>query len=118
MSMHLPCALRTHRRTWGLSQRELADILGFESPTHLSRLERGKRVPGLETALTCSTLFGVPPGELFPQLALEIEVSLRKKITRLHEDAIPITSASQMRKRELFTHALERAGYENQPARV
>jgi transcriptional regulator with XRE-family HTH domain len=112
------CALRTHRRTWGLSQRELADLLGFQSPTHISRLEQGKRVPGLETALACSTLFGVPPGELFPQLALEIEVSLRKKITRLHEGSLHTTSTSVKRKRELFTHALERVGYESEPARA
>jgi transcriptional regulator with XRE-family HTH domain len=68
-----PCALRTHRRTWGLTQRELAELLGFESPTHVSRLEHGKRVPGLETALFCATLFGASLGDLFPQVAAEAE---------------------------------------------
>src|SRR2546423_8919324 len=32
MSRYVPSLLRTHRRSWGLSQRELADLLGFESP--------------------------------------------------------------------------------------
>ena len=73
MSYYAPCALRTHRRTWGLSQQELAEILDFESPAQVSRIEHGKRVPRIEIALACSTLFGVSLDELFPQLAAEIE---------------------------------------------
>lgn len=113
-----PCALRTHRRSWGLSQRELADLLGFESPAHVSRIEHGKRTPGLETALACTTLFGVSLGELFPQLAVEIDEGLRERASRLHEGLLNSTSLSGLRKRELLTRALECAHDELHPACV
>ena len=69
----MPALLRTHRRSWGLTQKEMAELLGFESPAHVSRIEQGKRTPSTETALACTALFGVPLEELFPQLAVEIE---------------------------------------------
>ena len=105
-STFAPSPLRTYRRTWGLTQRELADLLGVECRTQVSRLERGKRVPGLEIALACTTLFGVSLDELFPQLAVEVEESLRKKIARLREDCPQRTDPSGSRKRELFERAL------------
>ena len=113
MNHYAPCALRTHRRTWGLSQQELADILGFESPTQVSRIEHGKRTPLLETALACSTLFGVSLYELFPQLAAEIEEKLVEKISRLREDDFHSTTPLELRKRELLDQALERAHEES-----
>jgi transcriptional regulator with XRE-family HTH domain len=114
MSNYAPCALRTHRRTWGLSQRELADILGYESATQVSRLEHGKRTPLLETALACSTLFGVSLDELFPQLATEIEEKLRKKISRLREGSFHTTTPLEVRKQELLDRALSRVADEHQ----
>jgi transcriptional regulator with XRE-family HTH domain len=107
MNHHAPCALRTHRRTWGLSQRELADLLGFESPTHVSRLEHGKRVPGFETALACSTLFGVSLYELFPQFAEQFGDALRERITHLQEGSHHATTPLEMRKRELLDRAIQ-----------
>lgn len=101
-----PCTLRTHGRTWRLSQRELPDILGFESPTQVSRIERGKRVPRVESALACSTLFGVPLDELFPQLALKVEEKLFKQISRLREAASHSTTPLDLRKRALLEAAL------------
>lgn len=106
MSTYSPCPLRTYRRTWGLTQKELADLLGFESRTQVSRIEHGKRVPGLEIALACTTLFGVSLGELFPQLAVEVEENLRKKIARLQEGSPQRTDPHESRKRELFDRAL------------
>jgi transcriptional regulator with XRE-family HTH domain len=117
-SIATPCALRTYRRIWGLSQRELADILGFESPTHVSRLEHGKRVPGLETALVCSTLFGVSLDELFPQFAQKIGDELRERISRLHEGTFHATTPLELRKRELLDRALKGAKDEPKPAHV
>lgn len=103
------CALRIHRRSWGFSQKELADLLGFASRTHVSRIEHGKRIPGLETALACATLFGVSLGELFPQLATEIEEQLRDRALRLHTGLSNTTSTLGLRKRALLTQALQSA---------
>lgn len=101
-----PCALRLHRRSWGLSQQELADLLGFESAAHISRLEHDKRTPGLETALACATLFGVSLPELFPRLAAEMETRLKTRVSQLHEGLFHTTSLFGLRKRELLRHVL------------
>ena len=118
MSHHTLCALRTYRRTWGLSQQELADILGFESRTHVSRIEHGKRTPQIETALACSTLFGVSLDELFPQLAEEVEERLRRRIARLEEGSFQATSPSASRKKELMRRALKDASDQPQPTDI
>jgi len=100
------CMLRTYRRSWGLSQGELADLLGFQSPAQISRIEHDKRIPGLETALACSTLFGVSLPELFPRLATEIESRLVERASHLHEGLLHTTSLLALRKRELLSRAL------------
>ena len=102
----MPCPLRTYRRTWGLTQQELADLLGVESRTQVSRLEHGKRVPCLEIALASATLFGVSLGDLFPQVAVEVEKNLREKISRLQKGFPQSTDPEGLRKRELFARAL------------
>lgn len=112
MNYCAPCALRAYRRSWGLSQKELAEILGFESRTQVSRIEHGKRVPLLETALACSTLFGVSLDELFPQFVAEIEEKLREKISRLREGSLHSTTPLELRKRELLDRALDGANDE------
>lgn len=102
----MPALLRTHRRSWGLTLEEMADLLGFESPAHVSRIEQGKRTPSTETALACTALFGVPLHELFPQLTTEIEERLHERASRLHQGLLHTTTLSGERKRELLTRAL------------
>lgn len=103
---HTPALLRTHRRSWGLTLKELADLLGFESPAHVSRIEQGKRIPSTETALACTALFGVPLHELFPQLAVEIDERFKERAAQLHQGLIHTTTPSGIRKRELLNRAL------------
>jgi len=113
MKTHYPlCALRRERRSWGFSQRELAELLGFNERSSLSRIEHGKRTPGLEIALACATLFGVSLGELFPQLALEVGERLRDRIAKLRKGLVQTTNRSALRKQELLEFALRRANDE------
>lgn len=115
-SINAYCSLRTERRSWGLSQRELALLLGMESRAHISRLERGKRSPTLETALACSTLFGVPLGRLFPEPAINSEELLRERILELKRVKPQHTTPAEMRKRELLERALcKNPGEANDP---
>src|SRR5438128_11820358 len=118
MNYCAPCALRAYRRTWGLSQRELAEILGFASRTQVSRIEHGKRVPVLETALACSTLFGVSLDELFPQFVAEIEEKLHEKISRLREGSFHTINPMDLRKQELLGRVLSGIHDERHPASV
>jgi transcriptional regulator with XRE-family HTH domain len=72
--------LRTHRRRSGLTQRELAGILGCISKDQVSRHERGKNIPPLPVALGYEIVFGVPVSQIFPgvrsSLARAIETHL------------------------------------------
>lgn len=54
-----PSYLRTHRRTWGLTQKELAFLLSRSSAS-ISSYERLDTHPGLEDALAYEVLFDTP----------------------------------------------------------
>lgn len=64
---HLPLStyLRSYRRKGGLSQDEVAFLLGTVSGTTVSRHENGTRQPILETVLAYEFIFGVPARELY-----------------------------------------------------
>jgi transcriptional regulator with XRE-family HTH domain len=115
---HLPALLRSHRRNWGLTLRDMAELLGYESPAHVSRIEQGKRTPSTETALACTTLFGVSLTELFPQLVAEIEERLRERATRLHQGILHTTTPTAVRKRELLEQSLTHGATGNNAIRI
>ncbi len=52
----------------GMSQDEVAVVLGYTSHAHVSRLESGERTPNLETLFTLSDLFGVKINYFFTDL--------------------------------------------------
>lgn len=60
----LPHYVRHHRKRVGLSQDELAALLGAKCGTKVSRYERFSREPSLVTAFAYQVLFGVPASEL------------------------------------------------------
>lgn len=60
----LPHYARHHRKRVGLSQGELAALLGAKCGTKVSRYERFSREPSLATAFAYEVLFGVPASEL------------------------------------------------------
>jgi len=57
--------LRTHRKRSGLTQREIAFLLGCRNGAQVSRYEKRRRVPPLQVALACEAVFGIPVSELF-----------------------------------------------------
>ncbi len=103
------CYLRTHRRVWGLAQKHLAALLGYQSRTAVSRIEAGKCVPSLEIAFACQVLFGVPPDAMFPHVYQDIEERAMARIYRSYEGLLQSSSIPALRKRELFEAALRRA---------
>lgn len=106
---HVLCYLRTHRRLWGLTQRELAALIGSVSSAQISRLETSKRAPRIECALACQVLFGIPPSAMFPDAYASVEEKVMRNIYRKDLACSHTTSLSGLRKRELFAHALKRA---------
>ena len=95
MGNQLASYLRTHRRKSGLSQREVAQVLGFKSGQIVSRYEHLSRIPSLKSALACRVLFDVEPHELFPGLYAEVEKLTIMRIRALGE-AFSIEEANQV----------------------
>src|SRR5262245_27143318 len=63
MDQRLKSYVRSLRRRYGFTQRELAFLIGTKSGTVISRVERMKRTPSFSAALACAVIFGVePPG--------------------------------------------------------
>lgn len=77
--------LRAHRKRTGLTQDELALLLGCKSGTKVSRYERLTREPNLETAFACQAIFGVPAHELFPGIYQNVEQIIKKRAELLKE---------------------------------
>jgi transcriptional regulator with XRE-family HTH domain len=75
--------LRTLRIRSGLSQREVAEILGFRSDVPALRHERSQTFPNLRTALAYEILFQVPVSLQFPALYRAIEPVIEERISEL-----------------------------------
>jgi transcriptional regulator with XRE-family HTH domain len=78
--------LRTHRKKSGLTQRELAQLLGYESKSPVSRHETAAGVPTLGIALAYEAIFRVPISELFPDLYRRTETSVEARLAMMEAD--------------------------------
>ena len=103
--------LRTYRKRCGLTQAEVARLLGLESGQVASRYERLERSPSLETLFRCQVLFDVLPHELYPGLYERVEKLTRQ---RIHALIGQLGSDSDERaiayKRDVLIQAIERIG--------
>lgn len=79
----------------GFSQRQVAEIMGYLSPTDVSHYEGGHKVPSLVTALKFEIVYRVPVAFLFPEIYRQLKERLRAREERLraawdrHETDIP-----------------------------
>jgi transcriptional regulator with XRE-family HTH domain len=55
------------RHKIGLEQKQAARLLGHKTCDQISRYERGVRLPGFETAMKLTILYGASFEELFPE---------------------------------------------------
>ncbi len=83
MEQHLPNYLRTHRKTAGLTQRELGLILGYEDAGPVSRHERFQSIPPLIVAIGYEIVFGVPLSKIFAGLQETVEQVVEDRIAEL-----------------------------------
>ena len=77
--------LRAYRKRSGLSQDEVAYLLGANAGTMVSRYERGGRLPSLDTALACDFIFGASTRVLFAGRQQKVERLVRRRVARLQE---------------------------------
>src|SRR4051794_36052820 len=77
--------LRTYRKRTGLSQAEVAFLLGASDSANFCRYEAFLRDPSLQTALACEAIFRVPIRDLFGGMYEEAEQEVLERARRLSE---------------------------------
>jgi transcriptional regulator with XRE-family HTH domain len=82
-SQRLDNYLLTFRKRSGLTQREVAFLLGCENGAQVSRYEKRRRLPPLETALACEAVFGAQVSELFAGLRDAARKEVGKRVLAL-----------------------------------
>lgn len=101
--------LRTYRRRGLLTQAELAFLIGYNTESIISRLERSERTITLAVAFACQTIFGVEPTELFPTALESAEKSVLARIRQLHDRLMQSNPTQKtLAKLELLQNALDR----------
>ena len=78
--------LRTFRKRSGLTQKELAFLIGAKSGAQLSRFERLKRLPPTEAFIALIIIFKKAPHELFPHLHDKLLKLVHLRARKLHEE--------------------------------
>ena len=79
----LPNYIRTYRKRSCLTQEDVAFILGSKSSANVSRHERFKQTPDLQTLLAYEMLFRTPVRHLFGRTHQEVEKKLKHRIRLL-----------------------------------
>lgn len=75
--------LKTHRKLAGLSQNDVAFLLGKESGTYVSRVEQNQVKPDLCTLLFYQIFFNTPVEELFAGVNDQVELQAVNRIAKL-----------------------------------
>ena len=84
MATHkLPNYLRLYRKRLGLSQNEVAFLLGCCDASQPSRYEHFSRIPTLRTALALAVIFQVSVCELFSGEYQKVENAVCRQAQRL-----------------------------------
>jgi transcriptional regulator with XRE-family HTH domain len=77
--------LRAYRKRIGLSQDDVASLLGYKSGAQVSRYERGTRKPTLENSLAFEAILSVPARELFAGRYEKVAKAVSRRAAQLAE---------------------------------
>jgi DNA-binding XRE family transcriptional regulator len=83
---HLASYLRSHRKRSGLSQLEIAQLLGYPDAGQVSRHERSYCVPSLLIALSYQAVFRVPVSDLFPGAYEMTKQTIEGRLAKMEND--------------------------------
>jgi transcriptional regulator with XRE-family HTH domain len=78
--------IRYHRKRSGLSQRELAQLLGYPDQESVSRHERSRSMPPLIIALRYQAIFRVPVSDLFPGHYENIQRVIDERLAKMEQE--------------------------------
>ena len=105
-------AIRLERKSWALSQQELADLLSITRPA-LTRLEIETVSTSLDTAIGLVIVFGLPPDQILPETYARIEDEVMKHGAALDALLRGKTDAKSLRKLRLLAEMVKRAAARN-----
>jgi transcriptional regulator with XRE-family HTH domain len=83
MTNQIPHYLRRYRLAAALTQKEMAHLLGCQSPATVCQYEARSREPDLRTALAYQVAFSVPIEELFPGIFGQVEEDVIRRADHL-----------------------------------
>ncbi|MGH1428735.1 MAG: helix-turn-helix transcriptional regulator [Arenicella sp.] len=81
MNKHQKQYFKSQRKKHGLSQSQMAKILG-KTPKYLSKLENGHNQPNLEIVLSYYLLFGIDIKKLIPDHYYKLQNSLANTLEK------------------------------------
>jgi DNA-binding XRE family transcriptional regulator len=110
--------LRSYRLRWGLSQVELATLLGWDRPEVISRIEKKQRPPSLRLAIACFILFRTQVDELFPDIFTAIDATVMSRVQEMYETVQGDPSRKTKKKIDLFENAIERAEHRKRASQL
>jgi transcriptional regulator with XRE-family HTH domain len=65
--------IRINRRLWGLTQEELATLVGLSGAAAVSRIEQAKQAPSAQALIGYCIVFGLSAADLLPNFHRDIE---------------------------------------------
>lgn len=82
-----PIYLRKKRELAGLSQKQVAENLGYTTPQFISNWERGLSTPPIKTLKKLADMYSIPKEEIFDLLLQEtlqqVTLDFKKKFSKL-----------------------------------
>lgn len=93
--------LSAYRRSWGLTQRELAPLLALPSEAEVSRCECDRRQPNAAIIIAAQLVFGVEARDVFPAYAGEVEEEVVREAYALSRHLAEATDPCAQRKQDL-----------------
>jgi len=78
-SISIPNRLKLHRKLSGLTQTQVARLLGFQTVTQLSQWENGADMPSSTNLLKLGIIYGTFPNELYFEYYQSLKKALKAK---------------------------------------
>ena len=100
--------LRRLRRSYALTQKDLANLLGVKSPDYIAKLEKGLRRPSTGIVMRLVILFDLAITSLFPDVHEEASVELDKLVRSQVQQLAGTSSLRNKRKLEFYEAILSK----------
>ena len=108
MAHLLPSYLHTLRKQWGLSQPDLASLLGVTGSA-MSRFENRSRRPPAKLIIAADVIFGRGAKDVFPGFYHDVERGIVKRARTQYDRLQSHTDATSRKKLRLLTEIIARA---------